>query len=81
MRNLLLVLGLQDLPSEAPEMQWMARIRVPDASTCLSEPAVWELAEEVQEQQRMAEAVGRVHQLLPVLLQITPSECPRGSWP
>lgn len=31
MRNLLLVLGLQDPPSEAPEMQWMARIRVPDA--------------------------------------------------
>lgn len=30
-RNLLLVLGFQDPPSEALEMQWMAWIRVPDA--------------------------------------------------
>lgn len=59
----------------------MAWIWVPDAPTCLSEPAVWELAEEVQEQQRMAEAVGCVHQLLLVLLQITPGECPWGSCP
>lgn len=49
-----------------------------DAPACLSEPAVWEPAEEVQEQQRVAEAVGSLHQLLPVLLQITPGKCPMG---
>lgn len=43
---------------------------------CLSEPAVWEPAEEIQKQQRVAEAVGGVHKLLPVLLQVTPGEWP-----
>ena len=38
------------------------------------EPALWVLAEEVQEQQRLAEAVGRLHQLLLVLLQNAPGE-------
>lgn len=35
----------------------------------LSEPAEWVPPEEVQEQQWLAEAVGRLHQLLPLLLQ------------
>lgn len=35
----------------------------------LSEPAEWVPSEEVQEQQWLAEAVGRLHQLLPLLLQ------------
>lgn len=34
-----------------------------------SEPAEWVPPEEVQEQQWLAEAVGRLHQLLPLLLQ------------
>lgn len=38
------------------------------------EPALWVLAEEVQKQQRVAETVGRLHQLLPVLLQNAPGE-------
>lgn len=49
---------------------------LPPPPTCLSEPALWELAEKVQEQQWLAEAVGGIHQLLPVLLQITPGKCP-----
>lgn len=36
------------------------------------EPALWVFAEEVQEQQWLAETVGRLHQLLLVLLQDTP---------
>lgn len=40
----------------------------------LPEPALWVPAEEVQEQQWLAEALGRFHQLLPVLLQNTPGE-------
>ena len=40
----------------------------------LPEPALWVPAEEVQEQQWLAEALGRFHPLLPVLLQNTPGE-------
>ena len=36
------------------------------------EPAVWLPSAQVQEQQRLAEALGRVHQLLPLLLQNLP---------
>ncbi len=36
------------------------------------EPAVRLPAEKVQEQQRLAEALGRLHQLLPLLLQNLP---------
>lgn len=50
--------------------------------TCLSESAVWEPAKEIQKQQRVAEAVGGVHELLPVLLQVTPGTCrTQGRWP
>ena len=38
------------------------------------EPAVGVPLEEVQEQQRLAEAVGGLHQLLPVLLQDPPGQ-------
>lgn len=38
------------------------------------EPAVWKLTAEVQEQQRLAEAVGGLHQLQPVLLQVSPGD-------
>lgn len=40
----------------------------------LLEPALWVPAKEVQEQQWLAEALGRFHQLLLVLLQNTPGE-------
>lgn len=36
------------------------------------EPAVWKPAEKVQEQQRLAKTLGGVHQLQPLLLQVTP---------
>ena len=36
------------------------------------EPAVWLPAAQVQEQQRLAEALGRLYQLLPLLLQELP---------
>lgn len=45
------------------------------------EPALWVFAEEVQEQQWLAETLGRLHQLLLVLLQDTPGEgVMAGSW-
>lgn len=57
-------------------------ICVPYSHTCLSESAVWEPAEEIQKQQWVAEAVGGVHKLLPVLLQVTPGTCVmEGRWP
>lgn len=50
------------------------------------ESALGKLAEEVQEQQRLAEAVGGLHQLQPVLLQVPPGEadgrvCPVSVYP
>lgn len=51
--------------------------RFPDSSSLFYvfvESAVGKLAEEVQEQQRLAEAVGGLHQLQPVLLQVPPGE-------
>lgn len=54
----------------------------PYRPTCLSESVVWESAEEIQKQQWVAEAVGGVHELLPVLLQVTPGQClAQGRWP
>lgn len=50
--------------------------QAPYGLTCLVESAVWEPAEEIQEQQRVAEAVGGLHQLLPLLLQVAPGMCP-----
>lgn len=38
------------------------------------EPALWKPAEKVQEQQRLAKTLGGVHQLQPLLLQVTPGE-------
>ena len=37
--------------------------------------------QEVQEQQRLAEALGRVHQLLPLLLQNLPGRLPSSEPP
>ena len=48
----------------------------PSRPPCLPESAVWEPAEEIQKQQRVAEAVGGLHEFLPLLLQITPGRCP-----
>ena len=45
------------------------------------EPAVWLPAAQVQEQQRLAEALGRVHQLLPLLLQNLPGRLPASQPP
>lgn len=42
------------------------------------EPAFWESAAEIQEQQRLAEAVGGLHKLLPLFLQITPGRARTG---
>ena len=53
-----------------------APTRAPYGLTCLAESAVWEPAEEIQKQQWMAEAVGSLHKLLPVLLQVAPGMCP-----
>ncbi|XP_071898757.1 FERM, ARHGEF and pleckstrin domain-containing protein 2 isoform X5 [Anas platyrhynchos] len=54
-----------------------------DNSVCnrSNKPALWVLAEEVQKQQRVAETVGRLHQLLPVLLQNTPGRLSLGQSP
>ena len=45
------------------------------------EPAVGVPLEEVQEQQRLAEAVGGLHQLQPLLLQDPPGDDPLNSGP
>lgn len=66
----------QGSPCLCQELPWGSSLcRLP------LEPAVWEPAAEVQEQQRVAEAVGGVHQLLPVLLQVPPGECPHSTLP
>ena len=47
-----------------------------DVKLCVvfAESAVWKLTEEVQEQQRLAEALGGLHQLQPVFLQVPPGD-------
>lgn len=44
----------------------------------VSEPAVGVSTEEIQEQQRLAEALGGLYQLLPLLLQDSPGQLTRG---
>ena len=55
---------------------WFYSFRIKTVALCCSrlESAVWKLAEEVQEQQRLAEALGGLHQLQPVFLQVSPGD-------
>lgn len=45
---------------------------------CFAESTKWIPTEKVQEQQRLAETLGRLHQLLPLLLQNLPGRNCRG---
>lgn len=60
------------VPGCSPAAGWQPGISWESSFPSVPEPTLWVFAEEVQEQQWLAETVGRLHQLLPVLLQDTP---------